>query len=67
MTIMSSSIAYLTSRANFLQVSQEIPITKSRNVDKYDQPEAFEGQTRIYSRFSCLNGTVRLQRTRRSS
>ncbi|KAI0757534.1 hypothetical protein C8Q80DRAFT_1133969 [Daedaleopsis nitida] len=42
MTIMSSSIAYLTSRANFLQVSQEIPITKSRNADKYDQPEAFE-------------------------
>ena len=46
MTIMSSSIAYLTSRSNFLQVSQEIPVTKSRNVEKYDQPDAFEGQTR---------------------
>lgn len=46
MTIMSSTIAYLTSRSNFLQVSQEIPVTKSRNVEKYDQPDAFEGQTR---------------------
>ncbi|KAF7339164.1 Mediator of RNA polymerase II transcription subunit 21 [Mycena venus] len=31
LTIMSSTIAYLTSRANFVQVSQEIPITKQRN------------------------------------
>ena len=46
MTIMSSTIAYLTSRSNFLQVSQEIPVTKSRNVEQYDQPDAFEGQTR---------------------
>ncbi|KAI0324351.1 hypothetical protein GY45DRAFT_1289023 [Cubamyces sp. BRFM 1775] len=42
LTIMSSSIAYLTSRANFVQVSQEIPITKSRNPDKYDPPDRFE-------------------------
>ncbi|KAI0656730.1 hypothetical protein C8Q70DRAFT_1008170 [Cubamyces menziesii] len=42
LTIMSSSIAYLTSRANFVQVSQEIPITKSRNPEKYDPPDRFE-------------------------
>ncbi|KAI0762503.1 hypothetical protein C8Q74DRAFT_1290569 [Fomes fomentarius] len=42
LTIMSSSIAYLTSRSNFLQVSPEIPITKSRNADKYDEPEVLE-------------------------
>ncbi|KAI0369871.1 hypothetical protein BV20DRAFT_945179 [Pilatotrama ljubarskyi] len=42
LTIMSSSIAYLTSRANFVQVSQEIPITKSRNPEKYDPPDVFE-------------------------
>ncbi|RPD59489.1 hypothetical protein L227DRAFT_586672 [Lentinus tigrinus ALCF2SS1-6] len=42
LTIMSSSIAYLTSRSNFLQVSQEIPVTKSRNTDKYDQPDVLE-------------------------
>ena len=43
---MSSTIAYLTSRSNFLQVSPDVPVTKSRNVDKFDQPETFEGQTR---------------------
>ncbi|OSD05727.1 hypothetical protein PYCCODRAFT_1384723 [Trametes coccinea BRFM310] len=42
LTIMSSSIAYLTSRANFVQVSPDIPITKSRNPDKYDPPDVFE-------------------------
>lgn len=41
--IMSSTIAYLTSRANFEQVSVEIPITKSRNPDKVDPPDMFEG------------------------
>lgn len=42
--IMSSSIGYLTSRSTFLQVSPEIPITKSRNPDKFDPPEVFEGE-----------------------
>ncbi|KAH7925702.1 hypothetical protein BV22DRAFT_1033756 [Leucogyrophana mollusca] len=42
LTIMSSSIAYLTARSNFLQVSKEIPVTKQRNPDKYDPPEVFE-------------------------
>ncbi|KAI0358860.1 hypothetical protein OH77DRAFT_1448025 [Trametes cingulata] len=42
LTIMSSSIAYLTSRANFVQVSPDIPITKSRNPEKYDPPDVFE-------------------------
>ncbi|KAJ7126039.1 hypothetical protein C8R44DRAFT_780884 [Mycena epipterygia] len=42
LTIMSSTIAYLTSRANFVQVSADVPITKQRNPDKYDTPEVFE-------------------------
>ncbi|KAJ6541068.1 hypothetical protein DFH09DRAFT_1263263 [Mycena vulgaris] len=42
LTIMSSTIAYLTSRANFVQVSADVPITKERNPDKYDTPEVFE-------------------------
>ncbi|KLO17573.1 hypothetical protein SCHPADRAFT_793933, partial [Schizopora paradoxa] len=42
LTIMSSSIAYLTSRTNFEQVSEAIPITKQRNPEKVDTPEVFE-------------------------
>ncbi|KAJ7641245.1 hypothetical protein FB45DRAFT_899750 [Roridomyces roridus] len=43
LTILSSTIAYLTSRANFVQLSaSEIPITKQRNPEKYDAPEVFE-------------------------
>jgi hypothetical protein len=45
LTIMSRSIAYLTSHVNFSQVSQEIPITKQRNPDKVDPPDVFEGTT----------------------
>ncbi|KAH0838695.1 hypothetical protein J3R83DRAFT_7023 [Lanmaoa asiatica] len=44
--IMSSSIGYLTSRSTFLQVSPEIPITKSRHPDKFDPPEVFEANKR---------------------
>lgn len=40
---MSSSIAYLTSKANFLQVSPDVPITKQRNAEKVDPPDVFEG------------------------
>jgi hypothetical protein len=40
---MSNSIAYLTERSTFVQVSPEIPVTKQRNPDKYDQPDVFEG------------------------
>ena len=54
LTIMSNTIAYLTTRANFVQVSQEIPITKSRNAAKYDQPDAFEGQARALTPCCCL-------------
>ncbi|KAF8181914.1 hypothetical protein K438DRAFT_1908115 [Mycena galopus ATCC 62051] len=42
LTIMSSTIAYLTSRADFVQISPDVPITKQRNPDKYDPPEVFE-------------------------
>ena len=42
---MSNSIAYLTSKANFLQVSPEVPITKQRNPEKVDPPAMFEGNT----------------------
>jgi mediator of RNA polymerase II transcription subunit 21 len=50
LTIMGSTVAYLTSRANFVQVSEEVPVTKERNPDKYDKPEVFEGQFLAYSR-----------------
>jgi len=43
LTILSSTIAYLTSRADFVQVSADVPITKQRNPEKYDTPEVFEG------------------------
>ncbi|KAJ7155211.1 hypothetical protein C8R46DRAFT_1117213 [Mycena filopes] len=42
LTIMSRTIAYLTSRSNFVQVSAEVPVTKERNPEKYDTPEVFE-------------------------
>lgn len=42
LVIMSSSIAYLTTRSTFLQVSEQIPITKQRNPDKFDPPDVFE-------------------------
>ncbi|PPR06546.1 hypothetical protein CVT26_000724 [Gymnopilus dilepis] len=42
LTIMSNTIAYLTSRSNFVQVSSEIPITKQRNPEKFDPPDVFE-------------------------
>ena len=41
--IMSKTIAYLTSRSNFVQVSEEVPITKQRNPEKYDPQDVFEG------------------------
>jgi hypothetical protein len=67
LTIMSSTIAYLTARSTFLQVSEEIPITKTRNPDKYDPPEVFEGTCRRpCSIFLPLNSITR-QTTRRSS
>ncbi|KAF8139805.1 hypothetical protein EV363DRAFT_1392730 [Boletus edulis] len=40
--IMSSSIGYLTSRSTFVQVSPDIPITKTRNPDKFDPPDVFQ-------------------------
>ncbi|PPQ68347.1 hypothetical protein CVT25_007596 [Psilocybe cyanescens] len=40
--IMSNTIAYLTSRSNFVQVSPEVPITKQRNPEKFDPPDVFE-------------------------
>ncbi|KIM38970.1 hypothetical protein M413DRAFT_75173 [Hebeloma cylindrosporum] len=42
LTIMSNSIAYLTSRSTFLQVSPEVPVTKQRNPEKFDPPDVFE-------------------------
>ncbi|KAJ6529845.1 hypothetical protein B0H19DRAFT_1223585 [Mycena capillaripes] len=42
LTIMARTIAYLTSRADFVQVSADVPITKQRNPEKYDTPEVFE-------------------------
>ncbi|KAK7023324.1 mediator of RNA polymerase II transcription subunit 21 [Favolaschia claudopus] len=43
LTIMSATLAHLTSRANFVQLDgSEIPITKQRNPEKYDEPEVFD-------------------------
>lgn len=42
LVIMANTIAYLTTRSNFVQVSPEVPITKQRNSEKYDSPEVFE-------------------------
>jgi len=42
LTIMSNTIAYLTSRSNFVQVSPDVPITKQRNPEKFDGPDVFE-------------------------
>ncbi|KAJ7107989.1 hypothetical protein C8R43DRAFT_905546 [Mycena crocata] len=42
LSIMAGSIAYLTSRSNFVQVSAEVPITKQRNPEKFDSEEMFE-------------------------
>ncbi|KAF7298815.1 Mediator of RNA polymerase II transcription subunit 21 [Mycena indigotica] len=42
LTIMSRTVVYLTSRANFVQVSEQIPITKERKPEKYDQPDVFD-------------------------
>ena len=40
---MSSSISYLTSRANFVQISDNIPVTKQRKAEKFDPDDVFEG------------------------
>ena len=40
---MSRSIKYLTDKANFVQVSPDVPITKSRPAEKVAPPEIFEG------------------------
>ncbi|KAG9315809.1 hypothetical protein JVU11DRAFT_3458 [Chiua virens] len=56
--IMSSSIGYLTSRSTFLQVSPEIPITKSRNPDKFDPPEVFEGELTVFIPSSTVSQPV---------
>jgi mediator of RNA polymerase II transcription subunit 21 len=41
--IMANSINYLTTRADFKQVSPQVPITKQRNPEKFDPPDVFEG------------------------
>lgn len=46
LVIMANTIAYLTTRSNFLQVSPDVPVTKQRNLEKYDSPEVFEANKR---------------------
>jgi hypothetical protein len=62
LTIMSRSIAYLTSRVNFVQVSDEIPVTKQRNPEKVDPPDVFEGPVSFPPAFLALS--VSLTHTR---
>jgi len=40
--IMSSSIAYLTKKSTFKQLSDQIPVTRARPADKVDSTEVFE-------------------------
>ncbi|KIJ45040.1 hypothetical protein M422DRAFT_29895 [Sphaerobolus stellatus SS14] len=42
LTIMSNSIVYLHTRTSFKQVSDDIPITRQRNPEKYDPPDVFQ-------------------------
>ena len=58
---MSRSIAYLTTRVNFVQVSDEIPVTKQRNPEKVDAPDVFEGQ---YSPLGVIPSRTFLSLTR---
>lgn len=46
LVIMSNTIGYLTTKSNFVQVSPEVPITKQRNPEKYDESEVFEANKR---------------------
>lgn len=62
--IMSNTVAYLTTRANFLQVSPDVPVTKQRNPEKFDAPEVFEGMSRAFSVGDSSQYFV--QRTKRS-
>ncbi|KIY72724.1 hypothetical protein CYLTODRAFT_417722 [Cylindrobasidium torrendii FP15055 ss-10] len=40
--IMSKSLTHLTTRADFMQISPLIPVTKHRNPEKVDAPDVFE-------------------------
>jgi len=42
LTMMTSSISYLTQRTDFKEVDPEVPLTKSRPKDKVDPPKVFE-------------------------
>ncbi|KAH8798702.1 hypothetical protein DL96DRAFT_1509166 [Flagelloscypha sp. PMI_526] len=46
LTIMSSTITYLTTRTTFLQINAEIPVTKQRNPDKFDTADVFEDNSK---------------------
>lgn len=68
--IMANSINYLTTRANFTQVSPQVPITKQRNPDKFDAPDVFEGMPHLplYATYSNHPGVfVYVQPIRKSS
>ena len=44
LTMMTSSISYLTQRTDFKQVDPDVPLTKSRPKDKVDPPKVFGGR-----------------------
>ncbi|KAF9792625.1 hypothetical protein BJ322DRAFT_60954 [Thelephora terrestris] len=52
--IMANSINYLTTRADFTQVSPQVPITKQRNPDKVDAPDVFEANKKELARDLAL-------------
>ncbi|KAJ7273418.1 hypothetical protein C8J57DRAFT_1063864 [Mycena rebaudengoi] len=42
LVIITSTIAYLTSRATFVELSSEVPVTKQRDPTKYDTQYVFD-------------------------
>ncbi|KAH8798706.1 hypothetical protein DL96DRAFT_879507 [Flagelloscypha sp. PMI_526] len=57
LTIMSSTITYLTTRTTFLQINADIPVTNQRNPDKFDTADVFEGLSIVLLEF-CLGPTI---------
>jgi len=39
---MSRTVQYLTDKVDFLQISEDVPVTKKRKPEKVDPPEVFE-------------------------
>ena len=54
LTMMTSSISYLTQRTDFKQVDPEVPLTKTRPKDKVDLPKVFGGRRTLTFLWNAL-------------